>query len=157
MRMTVLKTPPRRQGSTLLELSIVVTMTGILSAMAIPSFQRSIEQARVDQAAATLRTIWAAERFYKLDHTAYADDHNDPDPEQHPPRPALKLLLDAGLLDVNIDSSAFHFSIADGGFPVQAEQWLDCMVRIARDRPARRHHRSGRRRRVRDQAHSPVR
>lgn len=60
------------RGSTLIELMVVVVITGVLAAMAVPSFQRAVEQTRVDQAAATLRTIWAAQRFYRLEHGAYA-------------------------------------------------------------------------------------
>jgi Tfp pilus assembly protein PilE len=110
------KRPARREGSTLLELSIVVAMTGILAAMAVPSFQRAIEQSKVDQAAATLRSIWAAQRFYKLDHGAYADDNTDP------ARTAIEVLEQAGLLDDDLDTAAFLFSVGDGGFPVQAER-----------------------------------
>jgi Tfp pilus assembly protein PilE len=88
---------------------VVVVITGILAAMAVPSFQRAIEQARVDQAAATLRAIWAAQRFYKLDDPqgAYA--------------PNLQTLKDAKLIDA-IDTAAFTFEVAANGFPVQAER-----------------------------------
>jgi type IV pilus assembly protein PilE len=64
--------PRGRTGSTLVELSVVVVVTGILASMAVPSFRRALEQARVDQAAANLRTIWAAQRFYRLEHGVYA-------------------------------------------------------------------------------------
>jgi type II secretory pathway pseudopilin PulG len=95
---------------------VVVVMMGILASMAVPSFQRAVEQARVDQAALTLRTIWAAQRFHKLDTGHYAEDQTDP------PRTAIQILQEAGLLDDVVDSSAFTFTVDPGGFPVHAER-----------------------------------
>lgn len=75
-------TPPRRRprpgpsrpGSTLVEIMIVALLVGIFAAMAIPSYRRSVEQARVDMAAANLRAIWAAERLHRLQSGQYAAD-----------------------------------------------------------------------------------
>ncbi len=59
---------------TLIELMVVVTLTGIMAVLAVPSYRRGMEQSRTDQAAATLRTVWAAQRLYKLDNPTYAGD-----------------------------------------------------------------------------------
>jgi prepilin-type N-terminal cleavage/methylation domain-containing protein len=67
----------RRQSSrgfTLIELFIVVVIIGIMAAMSVPSFQRAIEQSKLDIAAANLRTIWTAERLYWLENQSYTTD-----------------------------------------------------------------------------------
>lgn len=100
-----------RSGSTLLELMVIVVITGVLAAMAVPSYQAAVEQARVDQAASMLRTIWAAQRFYRLDHGDYAT--------------TLGELQGAGLLDTVVDMDKYHFTVGTGGFPVTAGRVLD--------------------------------
>jgi type II secretory pathway pseudopilin PulG len=79
-----------------MELMVVTCIMGALAVMAVPSFRRGIEQARVDQAAANLRTIWAAQRLYRLDAGAYAG--------------SLGLLRDAGLIDASIVGTATPFA-----------------------------------------------
>jgi type IV pilus assembly protein PilE len=107
--------PRLRRGSTLIELMVVVVMTGILAAVALPSFQKAMEQARVDQAASTLRTIWAAQRFYRLDHPGtYAG--------------SIAALAEGGLIDERLSLGAssqpfgFVMTLEDGatGFEVVA-------------------------------------
>jgi prepilin-type N-terminal cleavage/methylation domain-containing protein len=80
---------------TLLEVMVVVVVMGILSVAAVPSFRRGIEQARVDQAAASLRTVWAAQRLYRLDAGTYAA--------------TLGQLRDAGLIDATLVSASAPF------------------------------------------------
>jgi type IV pilus assembly protein PilA len=60
------------RGHTLIELLIVLLVVGILVSMGIPRFTRSLEQSRVDIAAANLRAIWTAQRLYWLKHQTYA-------------------------------------------------------------------------------------
>jgi prepilin-type N-terminal cleavage/methylation domain-containing protein len=107
--------PTRRHGSTLIELMVVVVITGILASMAIPSFAKAVEQTRVDQAAATLRTIWTAQRFYKMEHGVYAAN-DDP-----LPMTAMEKLQDAGLLEPQLEPEGFRLHVDAGGFPVRAE------------------------------------
>jgi prepilin-type N-terminal cleavage/methylation domain-containing protein len=63
-----------RPGFSLLEIMMVLTMIGVLLAMSAPSFQRATEQAQADIAAANLRAIWAAQRFYWLENRRYTLD-----------------------------------------------------------------------------------
>lgn len=53
---------------------VVVTITAVITALAVPSFQRSVETAKADIAIANLRAVWAAERFYWLEYRAYTSD-----------------------------------------------------------------------------------
>jgi type IV pilus assembly protein PilE len=64
----------RRGGYTLVEVVVVMVIMGIVMAMAVPSYRRSVEQARADLAAANLRTLWAAERLFYLEARAYTAD-----------------------------------------------------------------------------------
>jgi type II secretory pathway pseudopilin PulG len=97
---------------TLLELMIVVTITGLLAVMAVPKYHRAIEQAKVDRAMTQLRTVWAAQRLYRLDHPEYAPD--------------LATLQTAGLLDSDIvvasDPFGFVIQLTPEGFVVQANR-----------------------------------
>jgi prepilin-type N-terminal cleavage/methylation domain-containing protein len=74
-RQTVRRTN-RPEGFSLLEVMIVLTIMGVLIAMAAPTFQRSLEQARADVAGANLRAIWSAQRLYWLENHSYTNDLN---------------------------------------------------------------------------------
>ncbi len=61
-----------RGGFTLVELCIVMIIVCMMVTMAMPSFRRAIEQARVDAAAANLKTIWSAQRIYWLQYRQFS-------------------------------------------------------------------------------------
>jgi prepilin-type N-terminal cleavage/methylation domain-containing protein len=87
------------RGFTLVEMMVVVLVIGILVAWAVPSFTRAMEQSQANIAAANLRAIWTAERWYWL------ESPNDP---SNPNRPAntytnsLTTLQGLGLIDQEI-------------------------------------------------------
>ncbi len=60
-----------RRGFSLLELTIVLTIMGVLIAIPAPQLGRAIEQPKLDVAASNIRSIWAAERFYYLENGSY--------------------------------------------------------------------------------------
>jgi Tfp pilus assembly protein PilE len=53
---------------------VVLTIMGVLVSIAAPTYQKAVEQSRVDIAAANLRTIWAAQRYYHLEYHVYASN-----------------------------------------------------------------------------------
>ena len=61
----------RQRGFTLTELMIVVTITGILAALAIPSFQRYRYRARAWQAEEFLQSISLREEAYRAEFGRY--------------------------------------------------------------------------------------
>lgn len=67
----------RRNGSSLLEVLVVLTVIGILLSMSVPTFQRGVEQSRADIAAANLRAIWSAQRLYWLENHQYTTSFSD--------------------------------------------------------------------------------
>jgi prepilin-type N-terminal cleavage/methylation domain-containing protein len=58
-------------GFTLVELSITMVIICLLMTLAAPMFTRAIEQARLDSAAANLKTVWSAQRVYWLEYRSF--------------------------------------------------------------------------------------
>ena len=91
------------RGNTLVELTVVMLVMSVLTAMGAPCFMRALEEPRVDVAAANLRAIWTAQRLYWLKHQAYACD-------------LMSLISDAdgeNFLDPNLSSpnASFIYSV----------------------------------------------
>lgn len=63
--------PRPRRGFSLMELTVVMAIMGVLVTLPVPTFRRALEQSKLDTAAGQLRSIWAAERFYRLENGVY--------------------------------------------------------------------------------------
>jgi len=66
-----------KKGFTLIELMVVVIIIGILATIAIPSFNKSMENAREREARTTLELIYNAEKIYRLDKKTYSDSFDN--------------------------------------------------------------------------------
>jgi general secretion pathway protein G len=65
---------PRAQGGvTLFELVLVVAILGILAAIAVPGYQRHMDQVKIVQAKTDIVAIESALERYFADHSAYPD------------------------------------------------------------------------------------
>ncbi|HBL17882.1 MAG: hypothetical protein A2X36_16115 [Elusimicrobia bacterium GWA2_69_24] len=62
------------RGFTLIELMVVVLIVGILAALSIPQYSKTVETAKADDAAATVKSLASAGRMFKLDHGNYVTD-----------------------------------------------------------------------------------
>jgi prepilin-type N-terminal cleavage/methylation domain-containing protein len=80
-----------RRGVSLIEMTVALTIMGILLSFAAPSFTRAVEQSKADVAGGNLRSVWSAQRLYRLDNLAYAPD--------------LPTLVSAGLLDASFPAT----------------------------------------------------
>lgn len=62
----------RRKGFTLTEILVVVVIVGILAALAIPRYIKSVETGRKEEAKVNLQLVLTGQRLYRLDHGHYA-------------------------------------------------------------------------------------
>jgi prepilin-type N-terminal cleavage/methylation domain-containing protein len=104
-RPDVRRTP--RDGFTLVEVMVVLIVISLMVTMGIPSFSRTVENAKADIATANLRAVWAAGRVYWLENHTYTGMTLD----------ELKTL---NLLDPGVNASttgpySYTISVADGG------------------------------------------
>jgi prepilin-type N-terminal cleavage/methylation domain-containing protein len=94
----------QRRAFTLIELVVVLTIIAVMIGMAVPRFDRAIEQSRADVAMSHLRAIWAAQRLYWLEYHAYADQLT------HAASPVG--LVELGLLDPQVVSADGDYTYA---------------------------------------------
>ena len=62
-----------RRGFSLMELMITVIVIAILAAVAIPQFQRAIEQGHFRAARDVLQTVYSGEQVYRTSNNTYVD------------------------------------------------------------------------------------
>ena len=69
----------KNAGFTLVELLVVVLIIGVLTAIAVPQYEKTVEKARTAEALTAIRTIIQAEKSYYLANGSYAKKFDDLD------------------------------------------------------------------------------
>lgn len=64
----------RQAGFTLVELLVVVLIIGVLSAVMIPQYNKTVEVSKADDAAAIVAMIGQANRMFQIDNNTYVSD-----------------------------------------------------------------------------------
>jgi prepilin-type N-terminal cleavage/methylation domain-containing protein len=75
-----------RKGFSLVELSVVVIIIGVLAAFGIPRMLKSVERSKAAEAFKYLASVRAAQERYQALNSTYADDLSLLDLEQVPPK-----------------------------------------------------------------------
>ena len=70
-----------KDGFTLMELSVVVLMIGLLAAIALPQYVRAVEKSRYAETEELLQSLFNAQQRYYLTHNRYAEKFSDLDIE----------------------------------------------------------------------------
>ena len=69
--MTLFLSQPRRPGFSILELLIAVIVIAVLAALALPKYNKSVEETHKREAKSNLNIIRSAEIIYKIDTKEY--------------------------------------------------------------------------------------
>ncbi len=69
--MTTLLSNRSQQGFTLLEISVVLTLMGMMAALALPAFTKYIRKGQTSEVRVNIQTVAALERSHYLDHKTY--------------------------------------------------------------------------------------
>ncbi|HVE12340.1 MAG TPA: prepilin-type N-terminal cleavage/methylation domain-containing protein [Elusimicrobiota bacterium] len=106
----------KSRGFTLMEMLTVVIIVGILAAIAVPQYQRTLETSKADDASATAKMIGTTNRMYFLDRRSYADSgsalstgNNSSACSAAPSHPASDLLGCGYLAKQDWDSKPYQF------------------------------------------------
>ena len=79
-----MKTNQTKAGFTLIELLVVVLIIGILSAVALPQYQKAVQKARITEAIVNLKAITDAQEVYFMANNEYTNDLSELDVQVNP-------------------------------------------------------------------------
>lgn len=100
----------------MIELVIVITIAGILMTFAVPKTSVTVENTQVNQGVAGMRSIWLAQRRYRMEYGGFA--------------PSLKVLVQEGFAQKQIleMEDPFRYKVratSNGKLTISAERSSD--------------------------------
>jgi type IV pilus assembly protein PilE len=114
-----------KKAFTLIELLVVVLIIGILAAVALPLYNKTVEKVRASEALSLIKTIAEAEERHYLATNAYTSNADDLD-ITYKPLKYFNLALDPSVYNIRVirsnDPNKYHFRyfmrhINDGNYP----------------------------------------
>ncbi len=108
-----------RKGFTLIELLVVVLVIGILTAIALPQYQKTVLKAGVVDAISAARTIASAQQLYYLNHGSYTIKFNDLDITL----PGKLVRQEASVQELNIGDNVVAQLVQNASAGIQTNIW----------------------------------
>ena len=97
-----------KKGFTLIELLVVVLIIGILSAVALPQYQKAVQKARVSELFAIVKNLKEQQELFYLANGYYADTCEE-----------MAADLPAGFVDDPDDARPGYYSMKKGNFKLK--------------------------------------
>ncbi len=94
-------------GVSLIEVMLVLVVIGISAGMAVPRFGIATEQTHVDIAAASLHSVWVAERLWWLEQHEFCDSVDELAAQRLLDRPLVDAVAPFELDVLSADEGAF--------------------------------------------------
>ena len=105
----------QKKGFTLIELLVVVLIIGILSAVALPQYQKAVDKARATEAITLVRSVVEAQKVYYLANGEYTNDLSNLDLTYPGVRPDEKYMFDTKNFYVSMHNTGSPYAAVEAG------------------------------------------
>lgn len=104
-----------KKGFTLIELLVVVLIIGVLSAVALPQYQKAVDKARATEAITLVRSVAEAQKVYYLANGEYTSELSNLDLTFPGVRPNETFMLDTKNFYVSMHNTGSPYVAVEAG------------------------------------------